>query len=708
MNSSVHCSDPPLTAAEVEEKLDQYLAAALSSRRTAGKIAESLSRLDRTPQEFVLHWTGVAARSNAELAYQFATLAPTALAVMGAAGAEQWVLHAMDVFDKQGLYPACAVLKDIEGYARSLQESVQGVAFEEVAPVLELFLCGLSGRRLKLARAAQTYTDTAAVYLPERILSFPHRSDNLKLYKAIAAHLWAQTYFGTFQIDFGKVCDQYPQPRIALDLFNHFEAVRLDACLYRSLPALVAAMENLRSAPREDRSPPGYSRLRKPEATAEDSLALVEKFYPAAAPPAWCYMGSLFPERVESIRRARLQREKEAFRAALASFGKTMRTAERGPEARDQVNFSLSENSDTQQPGTLRLRLNVDGKPVDPPQEVVHLMESIVQDLGTIPPDYLVPAGEGGYRNAVSEENKAADVWKGVYHEEGAYLYNEWDCRRRHYRKDWCVLRELDVHPGDAGFVPDTLRKYAGQVIHLRRAFEALRGEDRRLKKQPAGDDLDLDAIVESYADMRRGTELAERLHTRRIKAGRDMAVMVMVDMSGSTKGWINDSEREALVMLCEALEVLGDRYAVYGFSGITRKRCETYRVKRFDENYSQLVKQRIAGITPQDYTRMGVAIRHLARLLNEVDARTKLLVTLSDGKPDDYSDGYRGEYGIEDTRQALIEAKRGGIHPFCITIDREAGSYLPHMYGAAHYVLIDDVRRLPLKVADIYRRLTA
>ncbi|MCW9029024.1 MAG: hypothetical protein OQJ80_08825, partial [Kangiella sp.] len=140
----------------------------------------------------------------------------------------------------------------------------------------------------------------------------------------------------------------------------------------------------------------------------------------------------------------------------------------------------------------------------------------------------------------------------------------------------------------------------------------------------------------------------------------------------GSTKGWINDAEREALVLLCESLETLGDRYAIYGFSGMTRKRCEVYRVKRFDDAYTVEVRGRISGIRPRDYTRMGVTIRHLCHLLNEVDARTRLLITLSDGKPDDY-DTYRGAYGIEDTRQALIEAKRSGIHTFCITIDTEA-----------------------------------
>lgn len=176
--------------------------------------------------------------------------------------------------------------------------------------------------------------------------------------------------------------------------------------------------------------------------------------------------------------------------------------------------------------------------------------------------------------------------------------------------------------------------------------------------------------------------------------------------MSGSTKGWINDAERESLILMAETLETLGDRYAIYGFSGMARKRCEIYKIKQFDEAYNDEIKSRITGIVPKDYTRMGFAIRHLSHILNEVEARTRILITLSDGKPDDY-DNYRGEYGIEDTRRALIEARRSGIHPYCITIDKEARDYLPHMYGPAGFTVIDEVRKLPLKVSDIYRRLT-
>jgi nitric oxide reductase NorD protein len=333
-------------------------------------------------------------------------------------------------------------------------------------------------------------------------------------------------------------------------------------------------------------------------------------------------------------------------------------------------------------------------------------MASIFQDLGDIPEDYLYAAGDGAYLARDIGAQSVEDVWKGTYHEEGAFLYNEWDYERQNYRKNWAVLRELEVTPRDDDFVRDTLIKYRGLTAHLRRTFEALRGEDKLLKKQPYGDNVDIDALVEAYADTTMGLEMPERLFTKMHKLERDIAVMFMVDMSGSTKGWINDAEREALVLLCESLETLGDRYAIYGFSGMTRKRCEVYRVKTFDEAYTDEVRGRISNIRPKDYTRMGVTIRHLCHLLNTVEARTKLLITLSDGKPDDY-DTYRGAYGIEDTRQALTEARRDGIHSFCITIDTEARDYLPHMYGAVNYAVIDEVRKLPLKVSDIYRRLT-
>ena len=701
-------SSLPLTIAELEAHLDLALDPLMYARPTTA-LAEALAPLPRAAQDFVLRWTNIIAKTNTEMARLFAAQAPLALKQLDLAAMEAWAVRAMDVYDRLGLFPACAVFRDVTAFAAEARDSSGGVGFEEVRGVLELFVRGLSGRPLRLESSDEAWTDTTALYLPARVARFAGHDDNFRLYKAMVAHQWAQTSHGSFREDLEAALAVYPDPARALRLFHVLETIRLDACLARELAGLHREMTALRETLGERLWPPSWeqkiTRLRESAAGAADSLALLAGLYDGELPAPVCYQGAMHPDRVAAAIAARLAREKDEFRIALVQLlgEKTGEYAE--ASATDPLAGRFRVSRDEQQPGEFSFSLNLDGRPITPPENVRALMDSIIQDLGKIPEDYLTAAGSGGYRRT-DDSKRPEDVWHGTYHEEGAFLYNEWDFRRRHYRKDWAVLRELDVHPDSEPFVARTLAKYRGMLPGLRKTFEALRGENRLLKKQINGDDIDFDALVEARADMKSGMELSQRLFTKLHKVERDIAVMFMVDMSGSTKGWINDAERASLVLLCEALEILGDRYAIYGFSGMTRKRCELYRIKRFDEPYGEDVHQRIAGIRPQDYTRMGVTIRHLTKLLNDVEARTKLLITLSDGKPDDY-DGYRGEYGIEDTRMSLIEAKRAGIHPFCITIDEAARDYLPHMYGAVNWTLVDDVRKLPLKVSDIYRRLT-
>ena len=720
-----------LSSTEIEESLDQFLDPVLSSRRTAVEPARLLADFDRARQDFVLRWVGIIASSNSEMAYQFASHVPRALGLMDEAAIEAWIIHFMDVYDKTGLYPAVQALQALDAYTRALNQKATGLPLEEVQGILETFIRGLNGRAIKIDVGSEIYTDTETLFLPAMLSRCAAREDNFRLYKGMVTHQWAQTWFGTWRtsasttdflqtlLDSADPAHQFATdpgfPTRAVQLFHALETLRLDACIGRELPGMYRDLCVLRKTLGDPPLPANWAnvagRLRAPDATVQDSLKHLASLYAGPIPEPVCYQGQLFPERVEQVIALRRERDKNLFRTALAKLAgerKPKPEADLADDADAPPSFAAERVPDPELPEGFSFDLLLDGQPVTPPDDVRSVMDSIIQDLGEIPDDYLVAAGDGGYRmENPKTERDPTEVWKGTYHEDGAFLYNEWDHERQHYRKNWCVLRELDVHPQSPEFVTHTLAKYSGLVKVLRRTFEALRGEDKLLKKQPYGDDVDIDALVEAYADGMSGLEMSDRLFTKLHKLERNIAVMFMVDMSGSTKGWINEAEREALVLLAESLETLGDRYAIYGFSGMTRKRCELYRIKRFDEPYTDLVRARISGITPQDYTRMGVTIRHLSKLLNAVDARTKLLITLSDGKPDDY-DGYRGTYGIEDTRQALIEAKRDGIHPFCITIDTEAREYLPHMYGAVNYVLVNDVRKLPLKVSDIYRRLTS
>ncbi len=689
------------SAAELAKQLNELLDPVLSSRRTAQPLAARLAPLTRELQDFALHWVHVIARTSGELAYQFAATAPDVLRQADPVAAEAWIIQAMDTFDRAGLHYAGSQLNNIDALLLALRHNAEAVAFDDASTVLRLFICGLGGRPLKLEAGDETYTDTDCIHLPARIFSLGSREKNFLLYKALATHMWAQSRFGTFNVNPAGHLASFEDPARALALYNYLETTRLDAIIARELPGLARELATLRD---DVEPPPECAPLAAPSATAQDSLALVDALYSKFEPPQFSYMGTLHPELARAMRASRVAREKKELQSELAKLlGAQPGDALVDPEEGDARRYSVENTADD----SASPALNLDGEPVSPPSQIRDLLRSIAQDFGEIPAEYFTPASDGAHTNNSFTDKESADAAEDPQLDEDVVLYNEWDYKRRHYRKDWCTLREIDVLPGNPDFIDTTLKHYAVQVGQLRRTFEMLRGEDKWLKKQPTGDEIDLDAVITAFADLRAGRELPQQLFQRRSKVERDIAAMFMVDMSGSTKGWINDAERASLVMLCEALEVLGDRYAIYGFSGITRQRCAIYRIKRFAEPYDKTVRQRIAGIEPQDYTRMGVAIRHLSGLLNGVGARTKLLITLSDGKPDDYSDNYRGEYGIEDTRQALIEAHRAGIHSFCITIDREARDYLPRMYGAVNYTVIDDVAQLPLKVADVYRRLT-
>jgi nitric oxide reductase NorD protein len=676
-------------------------------------LAARIAALPPADRDFLLDWTRRIATTNIQIAYQFAQNALKMITRLDRHVVEAWALQAMDSYDRSGLHAALKVVNDIELSQRLRHEHAAGVVFDEVSAILFTFARGLSGRRLRLEKGEQAYTDTETLYLPAVVAHLETAEDNFQLCKATVAMLWAQTRFGTFHADLVAALTRYADIERALALFHMLETQRLEAHIGRELPGLHRAMSRLRQL--DGVAVPGEAahryaqRLAESRASVHDSLAcLAEAYASGLEPTALCYQGVLRPDRVAERMAARVAKEKALLRVKLAELREELQPQAQNPANAAPGRFELKTPEEREnEPEAFELTL--DGAPIAPPEGVRQLLTSVRLDFGDVPPDYLVPAGEGEYDLSAYEETQLDpdEVWQGTYHEEGAQFYPEWDFGRQHYRKNWCVMREKDVTPVHDEFVREVLNKYLGLVKHLRKTFEVMRDEDRTLKRQTQGDDVDIDALVETLADAQAGQEMSDRLFTRMHRVERNIAVAFMVDMSGSTKGWINQAEREALIMLCEALETLGDRYAIYGFSGTTRKRCELFRIKRFDEPYNDLVKARISGIRPQEYTRMGFAIRHLSKLLNEVEAKTKLLITLSDGRPDDYFDVYRGQHGIEDTRMALLEAKRQGIHSFCITIDKEAREYLPHMYGHARYTILDDVQQLPRKVADIYRRIT-
>jgi nitric oxide reductase NorD protein len=186
----------PLIAEEFEERLEEHVDAVLSSRRTAARPALRLAEFDRTRQDFVLKWVDTIAKTHAEMAYQFADYASLALRRVDSEGVEAWIIQAMDAFDKKGLIAGIAVLQDLQAFAAQRKQRATGLSFEAIQGVLENFINGLGGRRLRLGSAAEIYTDTDTLFLPDFINQFCSRDENFRLFKAMAVHQWAQSRYG--------------------------------------------------------------------------------------------------------------------------------------------------------------------------------------------------------------------------------------------------------------------------------------------------------------------------------------------------------------------------------------------------------------------------------------------------------------------------------------------------------------------------------
>jgi len=293
-----------------------------------------------------------------------------------------------------------------------------------------------------------------------------------------------------------------------------------------------------------------------------------------------------------------------------------------------------------------------------------------------------------------------------------AVRYPEWDQGIDDYRLNWCRVVERAAEEGSGEIVGATLSAHGSEVSALRRFFESLRPPGlRRVPGQADGDELDVDAAVRMCAERAAGVDLSDRIYVRRERKERDVAAAFLVDVSGSTSRQLDsgrrviDLEKEGLVLLCEALEAVGDQYALYGYSGQGRGQVDFLVIKDFDDQLGGKAAQRLGGLAPMQQNRDGAAIRHATAKLLAREARTRLLVLISDGRPLD--DGYKDEYSLEDTKAALREARQRGVHPFCITIDREADGYLRRMYGDVQFAVIDHIEALPMRLPRIYQRLT-
>ncbi|AAZ96778.1 nitric oxide reductase activase protein [Thiobacillus denitrificans ATCC 25259] len=291
-----------------------------------------------------------------------------------------------------------------------------------------------------------------------------------------------------------------------------------------------------------------------------------------------------------------------------------------------------------------------------------------------------------------------------------AFSYPEWDCRTSRYRENAVALFSHPAKPGGAKWVADALQRNAGLLAQIRRRLGAIRPDRTILRGQTAGDEIDLDAVVAARGERRAGATGDARFYRSRRPAPRTLALVLLVDASASTDAWVTrkdrviDIEKEAALLAAAGLETLRTRFAVLAFSGEGPAGVQIREIKRFDETWDASAQRRLAGLEPDRYTRLGAALRHANALLAACAADHRLLLLLSDGRPND-CDRYASRYGIEDARQALTEARLKRISPYCFTVDRAGGSYLPTIFGSEGYTVVQHPQQLPVAFINWLRR---
>ncbi len=658
---------------------------------------------------------------------------------------------------------------ETRGSYQTLHSSENGLALESVQHLLRLYVEGLTGREVDIVPLTSVpdearINDGRTISLPSNIQQFRDDDLDFRLYKVLAAYAAGQIEFNTHErntlalraayssiaeifdpentdalaafslpddyvglqpdvngatrkttppsmVDYSRVLELFPYTHLAKRIFGTLENGRIDRRLRHQYRGLARDLDLIREHLRKHR--PRIIEL--PAALAPFELLFQITLLGGALDDAREYYRQAVAD-LETIVADHLSPADAGVADTLIATSRVyslfqsitvddsiqeVKTREEEAQIEDEDELA-SEKMQTQRTEKRAERRDA--------RELFNVWNDPNNDGE---PDDLM-----GAESWMQAQTPEADLLEG----EVAFNYDEWDRELTDHRMGWCRVIEKRVQKGSRDFVEQTKDRHRGVISSIRHQFQLLKPEDlTRVSNELDGEEFDLNAVIDHVIDRRADGHQSERLYIKRLRRRRDVAVSFLLDQSSSTARTIGrhplqpytrpgrriiEIEKEGLVLMSEALEAVGDIYSINGFTSEGRRNVKFYVVKDFDEQYSDDVKRRIGGITYQNNTRLGAAIRHATARLSKQSSRTRLLIVLSDGRPYDHDYG-DARYAREDTREALRQAKLQGIIPFCITIDRESEAELRDLYGEIGYTIIDDVLSLPERLPGIYRRLT-
>jgi len=656
---------------------------------------------------------------------------------------------------------------ETRGSNEALRAGAEGLSLEAVQSLLRLYVEGLTGRTVEIAPLAAVPVETRigdgrTIHLPAVVAEFGEQELDFRLYKVLAAHAAGQIEFGTYvrdsddvgaaytalaelydpanqdareafaldgyiaesgtgvpplthaqdahaTIDYRHVLNLFPIPALARRIFGTLENGRIDRRLRQTYRGLARDLDLIRE----------HLRNRRPR---------IIDLPPALTPFELLFQITMLGGALEDAR--------EFYRQVVSELETIVA---------DYLSDPLANVADTLM-ATSRVYTLFQSISMEDAEQQIEVPDELDQEDGSKLAQEMSADRDANRQPQRRDARELFNAWntdadgefdeldgseawgEGEMPEQGleagevAFNYDEWDRELVDHRVGWCRVVEKKVKRGDRAFVEETSERHKGAISSIRHQFQLMKPENlTKVTNELDGEDYDLNAVVDFFIDRRADGQQSERIYTKRLRRRRDVAVSFLLDQSSSTARTIGrhplqpythpgrriiEIEKEGLVLMSEALEAVGDVYSINGFTSEGRRNVKFYVLKDFGEHYSDEVKRRIGGITYQNNTRLGAAIRHATAKLEKQEARTRLLIVLSDGRPYDHDYG-DARYAREDTREALRQAKTAGITPFCITIDRESESELRDLYGEVGYTIIDDVLTLPERLPGIYRRLT-
>ena len=654
---------------------------------------------------------------------------------------------------------------ETRGSYEALLSGSAGLALDSVLHLLRLYVEALTGREVEIAPLAAVpdearIDDGRTIHLPSLVNEFGDEELDFRLYKVLAAHAAGQIEFGTYErggvlrvayaaiaerfskenvdaLDAFAIADEqlhvspeeaengtkeigevgyrdvlklFPQPQLARRVFGTLENGRIDRTLRRTYRGLSRDLDLIRQ--HLSRSRPRVAEL--PLSLVPFELLFQVTMLGGARDDARMAYGQVVSE-LETIVSEYLLRDETTVADTLMATTRVydlFQSVVPVDDSVQQVEAPEDQSESEDDAATERMKQR-QSQTMPQRRDARELFNAWNDPSPEGDPDELT--GAEAWSEAETPEQVLAEG-------EVAYNYDEWDRELTDHRLGWCRVVEKKVKHGDSTFVDQTKERHKGVISSIRHQFQLMKPENlTRVANEVDGEEFDLNAVIDYVIDRRADGHQSERIYTKRLRRRRDVAVSFLLDQSSSTARTIGrhplqpytrpgrriiEIEKEGLVLMSEALEAVGDVYSINGFTSEGRRNVKFYVVKDFDEKYNDEVKRRIGGINYQNNTRLGAAIRHATAKLAKQDARTRLLIVLSDGRPYDHDYG-DARYAREDTREALRQAKNEGITPFCITIDRESEAELKDLYGEVGYTIIDDVLSLPERLPGIYRRLT-